>query len=72
MAFKLVQALQTKLSGLPLGQEKWFLDMVALGTVCDIMEQTIENRQNIFWGLKVLSKTRRAGLKSMLALAGVK
>ena len=72
VAFKLVQALQTKLDGLPLGQEKWFLDMVALGTVCDIMEQTIENRQNIFWGLKVLSKTRRAGLKSMLALAGVK
>ena len=72
VAFKLVQALQTKLEGFPTGQEKWLLDMVALGTVCDIMKQTIENRQNTFWGLKVLSKTRRAGLKSMLALAGVK
>lgn len=72
VAFKLVQALQTKLEGFPAGQEKWLLDMVALGTVCDIMKQTVENRQNTFWGLKVLSKTRRAGLKSMLALAGVK
>lgn len=72
VAFKLVQALQTKLEGFPAGQEKWLLDMVALGTVCDIMKQTVENRQNTFWGLKVLSKTRRAGLKSMLVLAGVK
>ena len=72
VAFKLVQALQTKLEGFPAGQEKWLLDMVALGTVCDIMKQTVENRQNTFWGLKVLSKTRRAGLKSMRALAGVK
>ncbi len=72
VAFKLVQALQTKLEGFPAGQEKWLLDMVALGTVCDIMKQTVENRQNTFWGLKVLSKTRRAGLKSMLALASVK
>ena len=72
VAFKLVQALQTKLEGLPKGQEKWLLDLVALGTVCDVMEQTIENRQNTFWGLKVLAKTQRVGLKSMLALAGIK
>lgn len=71
VAFKLVQALQTRLEGLPKGQEKWLLDMVALGTVCDVMQQTIENRQNTFWGLKVLSKTRRIGLKSMLAFAGI-
>ena len=71
VAFKLVQALQTRLDGLPLGQEKWLLDMVALGTVCDIMQQTVENRQNTFWGLKVMEKTRRNGLKSMLAYAGI-
>ena len=71
VAFKLIQALQTRLDGLPLGQEKWLLDMVALGTVCDIMQQTVENRQNTFWGLKVMEKTRRNGLKSMLAYAGI-
>ncbi len=71
VAFKLIQALQTRLDGLPLGQEKWLLDMVALGTVCDIMQQTVENRQNTFWGLRVMEKTRRNGLKSMLAYAGI-
>ena len=71
VAFKLIQALQTRLDGLPLGQEKWLLDMVALGTVCDIMQQTVENRQNTFWGLKVMEKTRRNGIKSMLAYAGI-
>lgn len=71
VAFKLVRALQTRLAGLEKGQEKWLLDLVALGTICDIMEQTIENRQNTFFGLKVLEKTRRAGLKSLLAYAGI-
>ena len=37
VAFKLVQALQTELDGLPDGYEKWLLDLVALGTVCDIV-----------------------------------
>ena len=32
VAFKLVQALQTVLPGLPAGYEKWLLDLVALGT----------------------------------------
>lgn len=38
VAFKLVQALQTRLDGLPLGNEKWLLDLVALGTVCDVIK----------------------------------
>lgn len=71
VAFKLVQALSYKLEGLEPGQEKWFLDLVALGTVCDIVPMVGENRQNVFWGLKVLERTRRPGIKSMLALAEV-
>lgn len=71
VAFKLVQALQTKLKGLPLGHEKWLLDLVALGTVCDVVTLVDENRANVFWGLKVLSKTRRPGLKALMAVAGV-
>ena len=46
VAFKLVQALQTRLEGLPKGQEKWLLDLVALGTVCDVVSLTDENRAN--------------------------
>jgi single-stranded-DNA-specific exonuclease len=71
VAFKLVQALQTRLEGLPVGQEKWLLDLVALGTVCDVVTLVDENRTNVFWGLKVLSKTRRPGLKALMVVAGV-
>jgi single-stranded-DNA-specific exonuclease len=71
VAFKLVQALQTVLPGLPQGQEKWLLDLVALGTVCDVVTLVDENRANVFWGLKVLAKTRRPGLKALMVVAGV-
>lgn len=71
VAFKLVQALQTKLEGLPVGQEKWLLDLVALGTVCDVVTLVDENRANVYWGLKVLSQTRRPGLKALMAVAAV-
>ena len=72
VAFKLVQALQTRLEGLEKGQEKWLLDLVALGTVCDVVTLVDENRTHVFWGLKVLSKTRRPGLKALMAVAGVR
>lgn len=71
VAFKLVQALQTKLEGLPTGQEKWLLDLVALGTVCDVVELRGENRANVFWGLEVMKKTRRLGLKMLAAVSRV-
>lgn len=71
VAFKLVQALQTRLSGLENGQEKWLLDLVALGTVCDVVTLVDENRTNVYWGLKVLSKTRRPGLKALMAVSKV-
>lgn len=71
VAFKLVQALQTRLDGLPDGQEKWLLDLVALGTVCDIVTLVDENRANVYWGLKVLAQTRRPGLKALMAVSRV-
>lgn len=78
VAFKLVQALQTKLdedpstsSGLPFGQEKWLLDLVALGTVCDVVDLVDENRTNVYWGLKVLAQTKRPGLRALMAIAGI-
>lgn len=71
VAFKLVQALQTKFAEIPDGQEKWLLDLVALGTVCDIVGLVDENRANVKWGIEVLKKTRRTGLKALLAMAKV-
>lgn len=71
VAFKLVQAMQQKIDGLPIGQEKWLLDLVALGTVCDVVTLVDENRANVFWGLEVLKKTRRPGIKALAAVAGI-
>lgn len=71
VAFKLVQALQTRLSGLSEGQEKWLLDLVALGTVCDVVTLVDENRANVYWGLKVMAKARRPGLRALMAVSGV-
>lgn len=71
VAFKLVQALQTRLPGLEKGQEKWLLDLVALGTVCDVVTLLDENRAHVYWGLRVIQRTRRPGLRALLAVANV-
>ena len=62
VAFKLAQALaEEKL--IKKGQEKWLLDLVLIGTICDSMLLVGENRILCFYGAKVLEKTRRKGLK---------
>lgn len=71
VAFKLVQALQTRLDGLADGQEKWLLDLVGLGTVCDVVTLQDENRMHVYYGLRVMQKTRRPGLKALMMVAGV-
>ena len=71
VAFKLAQALVAK-DLLPNGQEKWLLDLVLLGTICDSMLLTGENRTLGYYGLKVLPKTRRPGLKEIIAKARIK
>ena len=69
VAFKLAQALQARF-GLPIiGQEKWLLDLVALGTVCDVVPLVGENRVLASYGLRVMRQTRRVGLRE-LALIG--
>lgn len=71
VAFKLVQALQQHLGKPALGQERWLLDLVALGTVCDVVTLVDENRVLVRYGLKVLAKTRRVGLQALADVAGV-
>ncbi|MBI4122536.1 MAG: single-stranded-DNA-specific exonuclease RecJ [Parcubacteria group bacterium] len=68
VAFKAVQALW-KSFNLPEGQEKWFLDLVAIATVTDMMPLVGENRALVTYGLKVLNKTRRSGLLALIAAA---
>ncbi len=71
VAFNLIRALQTELGGLASGQEKWLLDLVAIGTISDLMPLVGENRVYAYYGLKVLPKTRRKGLRQLFAKTGV-
>lgn len=53
------------------GQEKWLLDLVLIGTLCDSMTISKINRELTFYGLKVLEKTRRPGLKELMRVAKI-
>lgn len=54
---------------IPDGQEKWMLDLVLIGTLCDSMTLSKLNRELTFYGVKVLEKTRRPGLKELMKVA---
>ena len=71
VAFSLIRALQQRLKTLPQGQEKWLLDLVTIGTVADLMPLLGENRILVKYGLIVLKKTRRLGIKYLLSLSGL-
>lgn len=71
VAFKVAEALVRR-GLIPAGQEKWLLDLVLIGTICDDMPMTRENRILCFYGVKVLQKTRRQGLKELVRVAGVR
>lgn len=71
VVFKLAQAL-AEVGMIPAGQEKWLLDLVLIGTICDSMRLRGENRRLVYYGMKVLEKTRRVGLQELLRTAGVK
>ncbi|QQR53128.1 single-stranded-DNA-specific exonuclease RecJ [bacterium] len=71
VAYKLVQAVAQGLGRPDAGQLKWLLDLVALGTVCDVVTLTGENRALVYFGLKVLRQTRRVGLRALAEVAGI-
>ncbi|MCI5972552.1 MAG: single-stranded-DNA-specific exonuclease RecJ [Anaerococcus sp.] len=71
VAFKLMQALYIKLEG---DFEYLFslLEYVAMGTVCDIVSLTDENRIFVIEGLKRLNATEKYAIKALLEEAGWK
>lgn len=74
VAFKFASAIidEARVRGadLPDGHEKWYLDLVAIATVTDVMPLKGENRALESFGLKVLNKTRRPGLRAILETSG--
>jgi single-stranded-DNA-specific exonuclease len=68
IAFKLAQALIRGLPNPPLAASD-VLDLVAIGTVADLVPLTGENRWLVRNGLKSINRPRREGLKSLLAAA---
>jgi len=49
-----------------------WLDIVALGTVCDVVALTGVNRALVAQGLKVLASRKNAGLRMLADVAGIK
>lgn len=74
VAFKFACALlsEARGRGLPvvIGWEKWLLDYVSIATVTDMVPMIGENRVLETFGLKVLNKTRRPGLRKLIELSG--
>lgn len=79
LAFKLIQAMladatrqrHASVRYPPRGFEKWLLDLVAISTVADLCELLGENRTLVHYGLAVLRKTKRVGLRALVAAAGL-
>lgn len=69
VAFKAVQAIWQSFN-LPIGHERWLLDIVAIATITDMMPLIDENRIFVHFGLLVLNKTRRPGLQALLKSIG--
>lgn len=70
LSWKVAFALAEKL-GKETGPLRWMLDLVGLSTIADMVPLVGENRVLAVFGLKVLGKTRNAGLQALMQVAGV-
>jgi len=68
LAYKLAEAL-VKNTAYPIEKH---LDLVALGTVCDMSSQKGENRILTKWGLKAIKEAKKPGIKALIEIAGLK
>lgn len=70
VAFKLASALSSQL-GNPESSLDPLLDLVALGTVADLVPLVGENRSLVRAGLKAIHRRKRQGLLSLIGVAGL-
>jgi single-stranded-DNA-specific exonuclease len=69
VAFKLAEALLRGRGGIERARE--YLDVVALGTIADVVPLVGENRVLARLGLDLLNRTQRPGLRAMIDVAGL-
>jgi len=70
VAFKLIQALAQKSSSKKV--EPWdYLDLVALGTIADVVSLKGENRILVKFGLERLNRTSNLGLRALIEITGL-
>jgi len=69
VAYKLLQAINGSLKSDK--NVESFLDLVALGTVADMVSLLEENRYLVKRGLEILRKTKRVGIKELAKCAGI-
>jgi single-stranded-DNA-specific exonuclease len=71
VAYQLVRALAKRRKNKDHLQSRRMLDLVALGTVADVVPLLGENRILVKYGLRALQETTRPGLKALIARAGL-
>ncbi|MEA2553847.1 MAG: single-stranded-DNA-specific exonuclease [Fimbriimonadaceae bacterium] len=69
VVFRLCEGLATELGFEKSHYRRAYLDLAALGTIADVMPLVGENRIISRFGLQELSKTKKIGLKAMMAEA---
>jgi single-stranded-DNA-specific exonuclease len=78
LTYKLAQALLRAERKVPIGhdrelpQEEDFLDLVAIGTVADVVPLLAENRALVRRGLELLNQPERPGVRALIAESGVR
>ncbi|MFO7636843.1 MAG: single-stranded-DNA-specific exonuclease RecJ [Clostridia bacterium] len=70
VAFKFVQALYDRMR-IDSGEALEFLGFVAMGTVCDVVNLTGENRIIVKEGLIAIQNTRNIGLRALINVTGL-
>jgi exonuclease RecJ (EC 3.1.-.-) len=73
VAFKLAQALLQEFQTAEIGlqSQRELLDLVALGTIADVVPLIGENRVLVFHGLKQMENTTNPGIEALLAECGL-